>query len=504
MEEARVRHRRFFMYVGDRILFYDQTWLEKTNVKSLLTGSASSAIMAFFLLPFLYEVAGVHPFTVGALLLLSRCWDAVTDPIVGRLSDLTLTRWGRRRPWLMVAAIPLAISYFFLWQVIPGAGQFLDFVYYLFWLVLYNTFYTCISVPHLALIPEMTDDDKEQTQLTSYKIVTLVLAALFGTTLHGLFLRAIPDLRTAYAVSAGIFAFIFIFPPILTALLCKEDAGAARRLAAGENAPVQPTFLNGMKVAVSNRPFVLLCGAFVGAYMGTQFLVAHFYLYVQFVLNAEEHIIVLIFLLQCVIAIAVVVWQQLSRKILTKKTIFFIGTACCILCALGLLVVRHVIWLYPGCLILGTGIGAIFLIPFAMVPEIIDRDERKVHCRREGIYYGLFVFLQKMATSVGLAIGSIALGVAGLDAQTAEDRDDVTLAVILVLRFMVGLLPALLYASSIIPMILYPYGKSNYRLSQDRGAYLSEQIESGDYRPPEIVLENLDDFASGKSDDVLG
>ena len=59
---------------------------------------------------------------------------------------------------------------------------------------------------------------------------------------------------------------------------------------------------------------------------------------------------------------------------------------CCIGCAIGLIFVRKVIWLYPGSVILGIGIGAIFLIPFAMVPEIIDRDETKVGCRREGVY----------------------------------------------------------------------------------------------------------------------
>ena len=84
----------------------------------------------------------------------------------------------------------------------------------------------------------------------------------------------------------------------------------------------QPSFLQGMKIAVKNKPFVLLCGSFMGAYMGTQFLVAHFYLYVQFVLDSEDQIVFLIMILQCAIAIAVIVWQQLSRKLLEKKNNF--------------------------------------------------------------------------------------------------------------------------------------------------------------------------------------
>jgi glycoside/pentoside/hexuronide:cation symporter, GPH family len=209
---------------------------------------------------------------------------------------------------------------------------------------------------------------------------------------------------------------------------------------------------------------------------------------VQYVLQAEKHIIVLIFILQVVIAVSVIVWQQLSRTLLPKKVIFFIGTGLCIFCALGLIFVRHVIWLYPGCMILGVGIAAIFLIPFSMVPEIIDRDERKVHCRREGVYYGLFVFLQKMATSIGLAVGSILLGIAGL--ASLEPEDEASFGVKFVLRVLMGVLPAVLFLASLLPMILYPYGKRvSNNGTADFGETLMEEIEGGDYQPPELILE---------------
>lgn len=255
----------------------------------------------------------------------------------------------------------------------------------------------------------------------------------------------------------------------------------------------QPSFVQGMKIAIRNRPFVLLCGSFVGAYMGTQFLVAHFYLYVQYVLDEEDQIIYLIFLLQCVIAISVLIWQKLSR-VLEKKIIFYAGSACCITCAVWLIFVQQVWWLYPGCVILGVGIGAIFLIPFAMVPEIIDLDEKAIGCRREGVYYGLFVFLQKMATSVGLAIGSIALGAAGLETGTTDA--DATTAVIIVLRIMAGVLPAILFTLSLIPMFFYPYGK-RVRSKTIFTNTLEEEMSS--YQPPEIVLEDQSELTS-KSD----
>jgi GPH family glycoside/pentoside/hexuronide:cation symporter len=68
---------------------------------NLIAGSAAVAIVSFFLLPFLFEVAGMPPFYAAAIVLIARLWDAVTDPVVGRMSDMTNTKWGRRRPWLV-------------------------------------------------------------------------------------------------------------------------------------------------------------------------------------------------------------------------------------------------------------------------------------------------------------------------------------------------------------------------------------------------------------------
>eukprot|EP00011_Vannellida_sp_DIVA3-517-6-12_P007858 CAMPEP_0114623538 /NCGR_PEP_ID=MMETSP0168-20121206/10305_1 /TAXON_ID=95228 ORGANISM="Vannella sp., Strain DIVA3 517/6/12" /NCGR_SAMPLE_ID=MMETSP0168 /ASSEMBLY_ACC=CAM_ASM_000044 /LENGTH=408 /DNA_ID=CAMNT_0001834789 /DNA_START=128 /DNA_END=1354 /DNA_ORIENTATION=- len=402
---------------------------------------------------------------------------------------MTNTRWGRRRPWLVLSAAPLCISYWFLWQVVPG-NQLTDFVYYLFWLILLNLSFTCLSVPHLSLIPEMTNIEKEQTQLTSYKIVTLVVAALVGTTVHGIILELFSNQRFAYFLSASIFASVFLFPPLITAYFCKETAGQARTIGK------QPSFVAGLKLAFQNRAFLLLCGAFLGAYMATQFLITNFYLYVQFVLDAESQVIFIIFLLQLTVAISCPVWGFLTEKV-GKKPVYFVGAILAAACTLVLtFLFPSVVWLaYPGAVLLGASISAIFLVPFAMVPEIIDRDEAKCGSRREGVYYGLFIFLQKLATSVGLALGSALLGIVGFDA----DADEANTGVQIVLRGMVGLLPCILLVASLVPMYVYPFGKKG----GSRGPVLKE--ESGDYSlmvdVPEVDEEVVVDGSAKRHSD---
>jgi glycoside/pentoside/hexuronide:cation symporter, GPH family len=233
-----------------------------------------------------------------------------------------------------------------------------------------------------------------------------------------------------------------------------------------------------------NKPFMLLCSSFLGAYLATQFLVANFYLYVQYVLKAEDQVVFLIIILQCSIGVAVIAWQKISLTI-GKKPVYYIGLSIGASCTVWLIFLKSVFWLYPGCIFLGIGIGAIFLVPFSLVPEIIDLDEQKAKCRREGVYYGLFIFLQKMATSVGLALGSICLGLAGLDSGSDDDPPN---SVLIVLRILAGFLPTLLYLISFIPMCLYPYGKKNAARKE-----ISLDVDLDDlseYQPPEVVLEN--------------
>lgn len=114
------------------------------------------------------------------------------------------------------------------------------------------------------------------------------------------------------------------------------------------------------------------------------------------------------------------------------------------------------------------------MLTFWRVPEIIDRDEEKCGSRREGVYYGLFIFLQKLATSVGLALGSALLGVAGFDG----DDEEANTAVQIVLRCMVGILPCILVLGSLFPMYLYPYGKKG---GSSKLSALAKDDESGDY-----------------------
>lgn len=91
-----------------------------------LGAAIATAINGFFLLNFLINVAGLRPGIAGNIFLVAKIWDAINDPIVGWLTDRTVSKWGRRRPWLLIAAIPFGLAFFLQWLVPPldESGKF--------------------------------------------------------------------------------------------------------------------------------------------------------------------------------------------------------------------------------------------------------------------------------------------------------------------------------------------------------------------------------------------
>ncbi|WP_228016554.1 MFS transporter, partial [Leptolyngbya ectocarpi] len=107
-----------------------------------------NSILVFFLFFFFTNVVGLSPSLAGSVLLVSKVWDAVNDPLVGWLSDRTQSRWGRRFPWMLWGAVPLGLSFWMLWLIPPFSSQWQLFTYYTFVLFLFYGALTVVAIPH--------------------------------------------------------------------------------------------------------------------------------------------------------------------------------------------------------------------------------------------------------------------------------------------------------------------------------------------------------------------
>ncbi len=415
-----------------------------------------TAINGFFLNAFLLDVAGLRPGMVGTIFLLTKIWDAVNDPLLGMLSDRTRTRWGRRRPWLLFAAIPFGVFFFLQWNVPPvsDAGKF---VYYLIVAILLDTAFTAINVPYAALTPELTHDYDERTSLSSYRmsfsILGGVLAAFFHTILVGLF----PEVRVGYMVSAAVWAVLITVPNWITFAFTREVHFT-------EDRPKGPGFFEGIKIAFRNRAFVLVTVIYLLSWLSIQFVQNNLILYVRYWLGAEALFGPIILAVQFSAFAFVLVWTQVSRRVGKQRT-YYVGMGVWIIVSLALFFVQpgQIALFFVLAILAGAGVSIGYIIPWSMIPDVIEQDELETGQRREGIFYGFFVFMQKLGLSLGLAISNFMLEAAGyITPVSGEALPLQPPPVLLALRLFVSVAPAIVLLISFVVVRAYPITRERH------------------------------------------
>jgi glycoside/pentoside/hexuronide:cation symporter, GPH family len=417
-----------------------------------------TAIGGFYLNAFLLTVAGLRPATVALIFLIVKIWDSVNDPIVGALTDKTRTRWGRRRPWLLFGAIPFGILYFLYW-IVPPLGDMGKFWYYLIVAILFDTTYTAINVPYSALTPELSQDYDERTSLNSYRFGFSILGGVAAASLHGIILSAFPDnVFMGYRVSALIWAVLFTVSVLITFAFTKESHF---RETDGDGGP---GFFEGLRIAFSNRAFVYTAVIFLLSWLALQFIQGNLLLYVDYWLGLGEHFPFLILGIQVSSFIWLLIWARVSRRI-GKQRVYYLGAAVWILVLIGLYFLQpgQVVLLYVLAILAGIGVSVAYLVPWSLLPDVIEMDELETGQRREGVFYGFFVFLQKLGLSAGLALSNLALEAAHfITPVPGEPAPDQPASVLMALRIFVSLVPAAILLLSYIPVYLYPITREKH------------------------------------------
>jgi GPH family glycoside/pentoside/hexuronide:cation symporter len=423
-------------------------------------GDLSSAIVAaingFFLNAFLLDVAGLRPAAVGTIFLIVKIWDAVNDPIVGMLTDRTTTRWGRRRPWLLFAAIPFGVFFFMQW-IVPPFSDSGKFFYYLVIAFFLDAAFTAVNVPYAALTPELTHDYDERTSLSSYRFSFSILGGVFAAFLHTQIVGMFPNVQTGYLVSAAIWTFFIIVPNFVTFAFTRETHFKEKR-------PEGPGFIEGLKIAFANKAFVCVTVIYLLSWLSIQFVQTNLLLYVKYWMGAESSFGTIVLAVQVSAFLFLLLWTQVSKRI-GKKNTYYIGMAFWVLVEIALFFVQpgQITLLFVLAILAGAGVSIGYLIPWSMLPDVVELDELQTGQRREGIFYGFFVFLQKLGISLGLAISNFILEATGYVNQTPGGPVPAQPAgVLMALRSFVSLAPALVLLISFWVVYQYPISRESH------------------------------------------
>ena len=424
-------------------------------------GPAMTAnLLTFYQLIFFTDVAGIAPGLAGSVLMIGKIWDAINDPIVGVMSDRTQSKkWGRRYPWMLGGAIPFAITFMLQW-VKPDLNGMSLFWFYVVMGILFNTAYTAVNLPYTALTPEMTQDYNERTSLNSFRFTFSIGGSLLSIILMILVTLALPgkeNQANQYLIASGIISVI----SIVTIVWCIFGTKARTlnyRDQNLENEEESLPIVEQFKLAFKNRAFLYVVGIYLCSWLALQIMatVIQFFVlkYMQLPPSVANNLVLAV---QGTALIALSFWSWFSGRY-GKKAAYFAGMGIWLVAQIGLFTLQpgQVNLMYFLGILAGFGVSTAYLIPWSMLPDVIDLDELNTGKRREGFFYAFMVLLQKVGLAAGLFAVGQALEHSGYNGALAVQPP----AAIEAIRWSIGPLPTVFLILGLILSYFYPITQS--------------------------------------------
>ncbi len=452
--------------------FQTTTRTKKLNLSTKLAygaGDLGPAITAnitvFFLLIFFTNVAGIPVGLAGSILLIGKVWDAVNDPIVGVLTDKTKSRrWGRRLPWLLYGAIPFGVFFFLQWIVPPFDGDRTAQISGLFWYyvaiaLLSQVFYTVVNLPYTAMTPELTQDYDERTSLNSFRFGFSIGGSVLSLILAQIIFASVSDRALQYVVLAAVCTVISVLSLYWCVFGTRDRVLAfeAKRIELPQ--PPAIAIAEQLKIVFNNRPFLYVIGIYLCSWLAVQLTASIIpYFAVNWMGLPESNVPTVLIGVQGTALAMLFVWTNLSKRF-SKKAVYFMGMSLWIIAQIGLFFIQpnQIALLYVLAIMAGVGVSTAYLIPWSMIPDVIELDELQTGQRREGIFYAFMVFLQKLGLALGLFLISQTLEKSGFKeavvGQSLPIQPDTALQAI---RFAVGPLPMFFLICGLVLAYFYP------------------------------------------------
>lgn len=382
---------------------------------------------SYFLAFFYSQVVGLPAATVGLAIMFALIADAFIDPIIGQLSDNSRTRWGRRHPFMYAAALPVAVSYIFLWRPPAGWSHEALLVYLFAIAVLIRTFISCYEIPSAALAAELTTEYDERTRLLSWRYL---FGWAGGLAMYGLALAVFlkPDAAhpvgqlnpTGYA-NYGIFAGgLMLFAILVSAIGTHKEIPNLRPPPHAQVTLAQ--LAREMVGAFANRTFLTLIasGLFYAMGIGLGFAInLYFSTYFWEFSAGEIGGFTFSSLAAAILAFAV---APRIAKAFDKKP------AAMILIPLGLAiqlapVALRLVDAFPSNTsavifplifvtnMFGVGFGIMGSILFSsMIADTVEDSELTTGRRQEGLYFAAYAFINKATTGAGIFAATMIVG----------------------------------------------------------------------------------------------
>ncbi len=383
---------------------------------------------------------GMNPALVGLLGALPRLTDAITDPLMGYISDNTRSRWGRRRPYIFIGAIAVGIIFALLWQLPEGKSESFYFWFFLIGSFFFYLAYTMFATPWVALGYELTPDYNERTRLMGTQNfigqLAYVIAPWFLLIMQSE--RWFDNMVDGAAGLAIILSIFIISLGVLPAIFLRERMSSTKEKSSNSKLSLKEnlvSFFQGFAITLKSKPFLKLCIATFLVFNGFMLVASFgFYVIIYYVFSGDTvegarlaGYAGTLGAVSTFCVIVIVTW--LGTKIGKRKTFFI---------AISLSMVGYALkWFcytpsQPWLILvpapfLAFGLGSLFTLMPSMIADVVDLDELETHERREGMFGSIYWWVVKLGMAAALAAGGFLLNATGFDVALEGNQSEQTI-----------------------------------------------------------------------------
>lgn len=407
-----------------------------------------------FLMIFYTDVFGINMSAVATLMLFSRFWDAINDPIIGGLSDKTHTRWGRYRPWLLFAAPLTALVLILTFWAHPDWSQTHKIIYMAVTYCILVLGYTCVNIPYGTLCGAMTQNMTERAQINTSRSVSAMIAIgiINIITIPLIEWLGNGNARQGYLLIAILYGTIFAVCHIFCFAKTKEvvEVPVAQKI---------PLRLQLQAVA-KNKPYLLaLLGQVLFGFIlyGRNADLLYYFTYV------ENDAVLFTYYSMAIIIPSIIgaacfpkVFQLTSNKG-WAASVFAFGTGITIIALFFFSPVTSPIPFYLFAALSQFFFSGFNTAIYAIIPDCVEYGEWRTGIRNDGFQYAFISLGNKIGMALGTALLALSLGWAGYEANTTQNE-----AVVAIMRHSFSTIPGILWVVTALALFFYKLDKRSY------------------------------------------
>ncbi len=349
---------------------------------------------------------GVSLWVLAVLPIATRMFDAFTDPIIGRLSDRTHSRWGRRRPWILASVPLMMIGIYKLFMPEPPVS-----VFYLFgWLIVFWTGWTMFLIPYFAWAAELTPDYHERSVVTGFRSMMGVAGQLLG--------QLVPVVALAFFAFGGTGNVLWLLGVLALVLIPIVVVPAVLKVP--ERMDYVPSTLplkEAAKLMWANGPLKRLMLAFFFNFFGLAMTTNLYLFYIRSVIGEEERWVYILGAFYLCNMLAVPFWVRLSRTIGKHRSWGVSLVLISVASPFYLLLGPGDLWyMMPITILSGIAAGSFQALPNSMKADVIDIDTLESGEDRAALFFSVWSFVQKASLALGGSLGLALLAMVGFEA----------------------------------------------------------------------------------------